>query len=39
MGSGGTGTTASQITAWVEAHFKTTTVGGTTLYDLTTPTT
>jgi 4-amino-4-deoxy-L-arabinose transferase-like glycosyltransferase len=38
MGSGGTGTTASQITAWVEAHFKTTTVGGTTLYDLTSPT-
>jgi len=39
MGSGGTGTTSTQITTWVEAHFKTVTVGGTTLYDLTSPTT
>ena len=28
---------ASQITSWVEAHFNTKTVGGTTLYDLTSP--
>jgi 4-amino-4-deoxy-L-arabinose transferase-like glycosyltransferase len=39
MGNGGTGTTSTQITTWVEAHFKTVTVGGTTLYDLTSPTT
>jgi 4-amino-4-deoxy-L-arabinose transferase-like glycosyltransferase len=30
---------ASQITAWVEAHFTATTVGGTTVYDLTSATT
>ena len=28
---------SSQITSWVEAHFNTKTVGGTTLYDLTSP--
>jgi 4-amino-4-deoxy-L-arabinose transferase-like glycosyltransferase len=39
MGNGGTGTTSTQITTWVEAHFKTVTVGGTTLYDLASPTT
>ncbi len=27
----------SQITAWVEAHFTAKTVGGTTVYDLTSP--
>lgn len=32
-GSGG----ASQVTSWVEAHFKAETVGGTTVYDLTSP--
>jgi 4-amino-4-deoxy-L-arabinose transferase-like glycosyltransferase len=31
---GGSGTSA-QITSWVEAHFKATTVGGVTVYDLT----
>jgi 4-amino-4-deoxy-L-arabinose transferase-like glycosyltransferase len=30
--------TSSQITSWVEAHFKTVSIGGTTLYDLTQPT-
>jgi 4-amino-4-deoxy-L-arabinose transferase-like glycosyltransferase len=39
MGNGGAGTTSTQITGWVEAHFKTVTVDGTTLYDLTSPTT
>ena len=33
-GSGGSGTSASQITAWVEAHYKAKTVDGTTIYDL-----
>ena len=28
---------SSEITSWVESHFSTTTVGGTTLYDLTEP--
>ena len=30
---------ATQITSWVEAHFTAKTVGGTTVYDLTTPST
>ena len=30
--------TASQITAWVQSHYTATTVGGTTVYDLTSPT-
>jgi 4-amino-4-deoxy-L-arabinose transferase-like glycosyltransferase len=30
---------ASQITAWVESHFTATTIGGTTVYDLTSATT
>ena len=34
-GGGGDGT-ASEITAWVEANFAATTIGGTTVYDLTT---
>ena len=34
-GTGATGTTAAQITAWVEAHFSARTVDGVTLYDLT----
>jgi hypothetical protein len=36
-GPGGTGD-ASKISAWVTAHFKSETVGGTTVYDLTAPT-
>jgi hypothetical protein len=36
-GPGGAGGDASQITAWVEAHFTAKTVGGTTVYNLTTP--
>jgi 4-amino-4-deoxy-L-arabinose transferase-like glycosyltransferase len=43
---GGTGAAAgsgssdsAQITSWVEAHFTATTVGGTTVYNLTTPST
>lgn len=36
-GGGGTGasSTSTQITAWVKAHYTATTVGGTTVYDLT----
>jgi hypothetical protein len=34
---GGGGTDSSQVTSWVEAHFTAKTVGGTTVYDLTTP--
>ena len=34
---GGGDTDASQVTSWVEAHFTAKTVGGTTVYDLTTP--
>ena len=37
-GSGGS-SDASQISTWVAAHFTARTVGGTTLYDLTHPTT
>ena len=33
---GGTSSTGSEITAWVEANFTATTVGSTTVYDLTT---
>jgi hypothetical protein len=33
-GPGGGSSDASQITSWVEAHFKSETVGGTTVYDL-----
>jgi 4-amino-4-deoxy-L-arabinose transferase-like glycosyltransferase len=40
-GSGGPGAGGSaestEITSWVESHFRTVTVGGTTLYDLTKP--
>jgi 4-amino-4-deoxy-L-arabinose transferase-like glycosyltransferase len=36
FGQGGTGSTSSQITSWVESNFESTTVGGITLYDLTT---
>ncbi len=36
-GTGGSGV-ASQLTTWVEAHFTATTVGGTTVYDLTSAT-
>ena len=34
-GGGAPGGTASQITAWVKAHFTATTVGGQAVYDLT----
>ena len=33
---GGGGGAASEITTWVEANFTATTIGGTTVYDLTT---
>jgi hypothetical protein len=33
-----TSSVADQITSWVESHYKSTTVGGTTIYNLTTPT-
>jgi hypothetical protein len=36
-GAGSGRTVASQIQSWVESHFKSTTVGGTTVYDLTQP--
>jgi 4-amino-4-deoxy-L-arabinose transferase-like glycosyltransferase len=36
FGFGGTGSTSSQITSWVESNFKATTVGGITIYDLST---
>jgi hypothetical protein len=35
-GPGGGSGTAGQITSWVESHYTATTVGGTTVYDLTT---
>ncbi|SDO37424.1 4-amino-4-deoxy-L-arabinose transferase [Nakamurella panacisegetis] len=38
-GQSGSTTSASQITAWVKAHYTATTVGGVTVYDLTTATT
>jgi 4-amino-4-deoxy-L-arabinose transferase-like glycosyltransferase len=34
-GGGGNASTASAITTWVEAHYTATTVGGSTVYDLT----
>ncbi len=34
-GAGGSNDVAAQITSWVESHFTSTTVGGTTVYDLT----
>jgi hypothetical protein len=37
-GGGGTTSVSSQITTWVEAHFTAKTVGGVTLYDLTSAT-
>ena len=37
-GTGGNSGTSSQITTWVEANFKTVTIGTTTFYDLTSPT-
>jgi hypothetical protein len=36
-GAGGGTTDASQISTWVAAHFTAKTVGGMTVYDLTTP--
>jgi 4-amino-4-deoxy-L-arabinose transferase-like glycosyltransferase len=35
FGQGGTADVSSQITTWVEAHYSATTVGGTTIYNLT----
>ena len=35
VGGGGHGSDATAITAWVRSHFAATTVGSTTLYDLT----
>jgi hypothetical protein len=37
--SPGSGSSSSSITAWVESHFATETVGGETVYNLTAPTT
>jgi hypothetical protein len=34
-GGGGSSSVASQITSWVEAHYKSTTIGGQTVYVLT----
>jgi 4-amino-4-deoxy-L-arabinose transferase-like glycosyltransferase len=39
FGSGGRGDDATKITSWVESHFTATTVDGTTIYNLTDPTT
>ena len=36
-GPGGGSSDASQITSWVEAHFKNETIGGSTVYDLSSP--
>jgi 4-amino-4-deoxy-L-arabinose transferase-like glycosyltransferase len=36
-GRGSTTSVGSQITSWVEAHYTSTTIGGTTVYDLTSP--
>jgi hypothetical protein len=38
-GGPGSSGTASQITSWVESNFTATTIGGTTVYDLTGTTT
>jgi 4-amino-4-deoxy-L-arabinose transferase-like glycosyltransferase len=38
FGRGGTSDDSSKITTWVESHFTAKTVGGTTVYDLTKPT-
>jgi 4-amino-4-deoxy-L-arabinose transferase-like glycosyltransferase len=37
LGSNAASSTSSQITSWVESHFTTATVGGVTLYDLSSP--
>ncbi len=34
LGNGSSGTTASQITGWVESHFTAETINGVTVYDL-----
>lgn len=36
-GGGGAASTSSQIASWVQSHFTSSTVGGVTLYDLTSP--
>jgi hypothetical protein len=38
-GPGGSSGTSSAISAWVASHFSATTVGGVTVYDLSSPTT
>jgi hypothetical protein len=38
-GAGGTSSSSSAITTWVTSHFTAQTVGGVTLYDLSSPTT
>ena len=38
-GGGGGGSSTSAITTWVKAHYKAVTIGGQTVYDLTSPTT
>ncbi len=38
-GPGGNASTSSAITSWVESHFTSTTIGGETVYDLTSPAT
>jgi 4-amino-4-deoxy-L-arabinose transferase-like glycosyltransferase len=39
IGGGGSGSDASKISSWVTSHFTAKTVGGSTIYDLTQPTT
>ena len=36
-GSAGSGSSSSAITTWVKAHYKSVTIGSTTVYDLTQP--
>jgi 4-amino-4-deoxy-L-arabinose transferase-like glycosyltransferase len=38
LGGGGSSTVATQITSWVASHYTATTIGGQTVYDLSTPT-
>jgi hypothetical protein len=39
FGPAGGSSTSSEITSWVQSHFKSSVVGGVTVYDLTSPTT
>jgi hypothetical protein len=38
-GGSGTSSSSSEIISWVEAHFRSTTIGGVVIYDLTVATT